>query len=366
MTTTPWEKAIALARQALGTTSPNPAVGAVVVSSGAVVGEGFTLPPGQRHAEIGALEQAGDLARGATLYTTLEPCCHYGRTPPCTKAIIEAGVKEVRVAVIDPNPRVAGQGMAELREAGIEVFLEEVPEAGALYEAFAKHVLTGRPFIIAKYAMSLDGKIATRSGDSQWVTGPEARGLVQVMRRECDGVMVGINTALADNPQLTARDENGTPLARQPVRVVLDTGCRLPIDARMLREPGTTLVFVSEEAPVEATGRLEEAGAEVYPAPLDDAGLVDLEAVLSELGQRDVVSLLVEGGGTVLGSLFDAGLVDKVQAFVAPVIIGGETAASPVEGWGAISMSETWRLERTNCAAIGDDWLITGYPGLKG
>ncbi len=362
MTAAPWERAISLARQALGSTSPNPAVGAVVVRDGVIVGEGFTLPPGQRHAEIGALEQAGAQAIGATLYTTLEPCCHYGRTPPCTKAIIESGVKEVRAAVIDPNPVVAGQGLAQLREAGINAILEETPGAEVLYEAFAKHIRTKRPFVVAKYAMSLDGKIATRNGDSQWVTGPEARGLVQVMRRECDGILVGINTVLADNPQLTARDEHGAPLARQPLRVVLDSRCRFPAEARMLEEPGTTLVFVGEEAPVAATDKLAQAGAEVVPVPTDCQELLDSEAVLAELGRRNVVSLLVEGGGTVLGSLFDRGLVDKVQAFVAPVIIGGEGAASPVEGWGAGSMSQALRLEMTTLVAVGDDWLITGYP----
>ena len=359
---TPMERAVALARGALGTTSPNPAVGAVLVHGGEVVGEGYTLPPGQRHAEIGALEQAGQLARGATLYTTLEPCCHYGRTPPCTKAIIEAGVSEVRVGFIDPNPRVAGQGMAELRAAGIGVELEEFPEAGTLYEAFAKHIRTGAPFVIAKYAMSLDGKIATRSGDSQWVTGEAARELVQQMRRECDAILVGIRTALLDDPQLTARDGEGRALERQPVRVVLDTRCRMSAEARMLKEPGQTLVFVGEEAPLAATERLAEAGAEVIPAETDDQGLVELGTVLADLGRRGVVSLLVEGGGTVLGSLFDAGLVDKVQAFVAPVVIGGEEAASPVEGWGAGSMGEAWRLSDTSLRAVGEDWLITGYP----
>ena len=362
---TPMERAVALARGALGTTSPNPAVGAVLVHGEEVVGEGYTLPPGQRHAEIGALEQAGQLARGATLYTTLEPCCHYGRTPPCTKAIIEAGVSEVRVGFIDPNPRVAGQGMAELRAAGIGVELEEFPEAGTLYEAFAKHIRTGAPFVIAKYAMSLDGKIATRSGDSQWVTGEAARELVQQMRRECDAILVGIRTALLDDPQLTARDGEGRALERQPVRVVLDTRCRMSAEARMLKEPGQTLVFVGEEAPLAATERLAEAGAEVIPAETDDQGLVELGTVLADLGRRGVVSLLVEGGGTVLGSLFDAGLVDKVQAFVAPVVIGGEEAASPVEGWGAGSMGEAWRLSYTSLRAVGEDWLITGYPARE-
>ena len=358
----PMQRAVTLARQALGSTSPNPAVGAVVVKDGAIIGEGYTLPPGQRHAEIGALEQAGDRADGAALYTTLEPCCHYGRTPPCTRAIIAAGIRQVHVAVQDPNPKVAGKGLAELEQAGITVVQEENPDAPELYEAFAKHVNTGLPFVSAKFAMSLDGKIATHSGDSQWVTGPEARNLVQYLRQESDAIMVGVNTVLADNPQLTARDEAGRPLDRQPIRVVLDSNCRTPGASRMLQEPGQTLIFVSSGSPAQQIKILTASGAEVILTSPGEDGRVDTGPVLTELGQRGVVSLLVEGGGTVLGSLFDAGLIDKVYAFIAPVLIGGDRAKSPIEGLGAATMSEAWRLERTSLKPIGPDWLITGYP----
>lgn len=363
---TPMDRAIALAREARGRTSPNPPVGAVVVRDGEIVGEGHTQPAGLRHAEIVALEEAGERASGATLYTTLEPCCHFGRTPPCTRAIIASGVREVRVAVVDPNPKVCGQGMAELEQAGIGATREESEAAGELYRGFAKHILTGLPYVVAKFAMSLDGKIATRTGDSKWVTGREARGMVQELRRVSDAVMVGSNTALADDPQLTARDRDGQPLEVQPLRVVLDTRCRMTPESRMLREPGRTLVFVGEEAPINATKRLSEAGAEVIPAGLGDDWRVDAGLVLSELGRRGVVNLLVEGGGTVLGSLFDAGLVDEVRAFVAPVIIGGGQAASPVEGWGAESMARAWRLEGTVMEQVGGDWLISGYPQREG
>jgi diaminohydroxyphosphoribosylaminopyrimidine deaminase/5-amino-6-(5-phosphoribosylamino)uracil reductase len=356
------ERAFALARQALGTTSPNPAVGAVVVKDGAVVGEGFTLPPGQRHAEIGALEQAGASAQGATLFVTLEPCCNYGRTPPCTRAVIAAGIKKVHIACIDPNPAVSGKGCRELEVAGIEVIKKEAQEAQELYEAFARHINTCLPFVTAKFAMSLDGKIATHTGDSQWVTGPEARGLVQRMRQECDAVMVGVNTVLADDPQLTARDESGAPRQRQPLRVVLDSHARTPPDSRMLWEPGKTLIFTLGEASPEKVNELERAGAVVVATRSGPGGRVDPGEVLAELGRRDVVSLLVEGGGTVLGSLFDAGLVDKVQAFIAPVIIGGEGAASPVEGEGVSHMAKAWRLERPRLESVGADWLVTGYP----
>ncbi len=365
-TVTLMDRAIALARQARGHTSPNPPVGAVVVKDGAVIGEGCTQPPGQSHAEIVALRQAGDAAAGAALYTTLEPCCHFGRTPPCTQAVIAAGIEAVHVAVIDPNPRVRGQGIAELEQAGIAVVREKSPAAEELYEAFAKHINTGLPFVVAKFAMSLDGKIATHTGDSKWVTGPEARALVQELRREADAVLVGSNTVLADDPQLTARDADGAPLPRQPLRVALDTRCRIPSGARMFREPGRTLVFVSEETPTPETARLTEAGAEVVPAELGDDGMVDAAGVLAELGRRGVVNLLVEGGGTVLGSLFDAGLVDRVQAFVAPVIIGGAGASSPVQGQGAARMAQAWRLERLGFRPVGGDWLITGYPTREG
>jgi diaminohydroxyphosphoribosylaminopyrimidine deaminase/5-amino-6-(5-phosphoribosylamino)uracil reductase len=361
---TPMQRALILARQALGTTSPNPSVGAVLVRDGVMVGEGYTLPPGQRHAEIGALHQAGEAARGAALYTTLEPCCHFGRTPPCTRAIIAAGVAEVHLAVIDPNPRVRGQGQRELNAAGIRVVVgEEAGPAQELYEAFAKHIATGLPYVSAKFAMSLDGKIAARTGDSKWITGPEARDLVQQMRREADAVMVGVNTVLADDPQLTVRQQvSGPQMGRQPLRVVLDSRGRTPSQARLLREPGRTLIITSDQASSEQVERITAAGAEVVCVPAAASGMVDLVAAMAELGRRGVVSLLVEGGGTLLGSLFDAGMVDKVYAFVAPVIIGGRMAVSPVGGQGVAKMAEAWRLANPRMQPVGADWLIVGYP----
>ena len=354
--------ALEMALSVLGTTSPNPAVGAVVVQDGRVVGRGATQPPGQAHAEVCALREAGELAQGAALYVTLEPCCHWGRTPPCTGAIIEAGIERVVVACDDPNPAVSGRGVARLREAGIEVTREDLPETRELYEAFAKHVNTGLPFVIAKFAMSLDGKIATRTGDSKWVTGPEARGLVQEMRREHDGILVGVNTVLADDPALTARDETGHPLERQPVRAVLDSRCRTPVQSQLLRQPGRTIVYATGAASPGDMRRLESAGAEVVCVSATDSGQVGAPDVLAHLGAEGVVSLIVEGGGAVLGSFFDAGLVDKVRAFIAPVIIGGADASSPVGGLGASAMSAAWRLEDTAMQQTGPDWLLTGYP----
>lgn len=359
----PMQRALDLARSALGATSPNPSVGAVVVRNSMVVGEGHTLPAGQHHAEIGALLQAGPAARGATLYCTLEPCCHYGRTPPCTDAVINAGIARVVYAVRDPNPRVSGGGESALRAAGIVVDHQPHPEADELYEAFAKHITTGLPFVVAKFAMSLDGKIATRTGASQWITGPDARARVQQMRKELDGIMVGIGTTLTDDPQLTARDPDGGPLPSdlQPVRVVVDSHARTPPGARMLSQPGRTIIATGGGIAPARVALLEDAGAEVreFPSP---GGRVNLPAMLESLGSDGIVSVLVEGGGEVLGAMLDAGLVDKVCAFVAPKLIGGAAASSPIGGNGATVMADVWSLERVRSEQIGPDWLITGYP----
>ena len=354
------ERALDLARRALGYVSPNPAVGAVVVRDGEIVGEGHTQPPGGPHAEIEALRRAGDRARGAVIYTTLEPCAHHGRTPPCTQAIIDAGIAEVRSAVTDPNPRVNGAGFEQLREAGIAVHVGECAEqARDIIEAYAKHVVTRMPFVIAKFAASLDGKIATATGDSRWITGEEARAYAHELRAASDAIMVGIGTALADDPQLTARDAHGSPLPRQPTRVVLDSAGRLPPSARMLAEPGETVVAVAD-APDERLLALERAGARVVRAP-SPSGAVDPAALLAELGSGDTTSVLVEGGGAVLGSLFDAGLVDKVVAFVAPTIIGGAGAPSPVAGAGAERIADAVRLTRARTLRLGRDMAIIGY-----
>ncbi len=359
------ERALSVARQALGTTSPNPAVGALVVKDHTVLGEGFTLPPGQDHAEVVALKQAGEASRGASLYVTLEPCCNYGRTPPCTHAIIAAGISEVHVAAKDPNPRVNGRGAAELEAAGIRVYSgEQEEEAGELYEAFARHINTGMPFVTAKFAMSLDGKIATHTGDSKWITGAPARSYGQEMRRACDAIMVGANTIMRDNPQLTSRDDGGRPLERQPLRVVLDSKAGTPPDARLLQEPGHTLIAATEP-PEDRVAALLDAGAEVLRLPSTRAGRVDLCALLETLGARGVVSLLVEGGGTLLGSLFDLGLVDKVAAFIAPAIIGGLSAPSPVGGAGSALMSQVVRMELRRVERIGEDILVVAYPPAR-
>ena len=358
-------RALDLAQRALGTTSPNPAVGAVLVHDGHMVGEGFTQPAGQAHAEVVALRQAGDQARGATLYTTMEPCCHYGRTAPCTQAIIEAGVSEVHFSLTDPNPLVAGKGKRDLEEAGIRVVVGEGAEASQrVKEAYFKFITTGLPFVTAKFAASLDGKIATRSGDTRWITGEAARRRAHLLRATADAVMVGIGTVLADDPQLTARDEEGRPLPRQPLRTIVDSSGRTPTAAQLFQEPGQVLL-AGAHVSQERANALKHRGTELVQLPAED-GSVDLKALLALLGQREVTSVLVEGGGTLLGSLFDQVLVNKVVAFIAPVIIGGASATSAVGGHGSATLAEALRLRDVQTEHLGEDLMVVGYPVRQG
>lgn len=357
-------QALALAYQVLGTTSPNPAVGAVVVRDGQVVGFGATLPPGGPHAEVVALSRAGELARGATLYVTLEPCCHYGRTPPCTEAIIAAGVSEVHIATLDPNPLVSGRGVQALRAAGLRVVLgEHEAEARKLNEWFFKFITTGRPFVLAKYAMTLDGKIAAYTGDGRWVTGPEARAFVHRLRAQVDAVMVGVGTVLKDDPALTARPEEfgEAPAPRQPVRVVVDSRARTPLKARVLAGAAKTLIATTALADPKKLKALSDRGAQVLILPAAD-GRVDLGALLDELGRRNIAWILAEGGSRLLGTLFDRGLIDKVVVFVATKLIGGKTAPGPLGGLGRPRLSEAVSLKEVEFCRLGEDFLISGYP----
>ncbi len=357
-------QALGLARQVLGTTSPNPAVGAVVVRAGKVVGFGATSPPGGPHAEVVALSRAGELARGATLYVTLEPCSHQGRTPPCTEAIIGAGVAEVHVATLDPNPLVCGRGIKALTEAGIRVILgEHEAEAKKLNEWFFKFITTGWPFVLAKYAMTLDGKIAAYTGDGRWVTGPEARAFVHRLRARVDAVMVGVGTVLKDDPALTARPEEfgEVPAPRQPVRVVVDSWGRTPLKARVLDRAAPTLIATTELADPKRLKALSDRGAQVLVLPAAE-GRVDLKALLAELGRQNIAWVLAEGGSRLLGSLFDLGLIDKVLAFIAPKLIGGKKALGPLGGLGRPRLSEAVGLKEVEFCRLGEDFLITGYP----
>ncbi|MBF8221394.1 bifunctional diaminohydroxyphosphoribosylaminopyrimidine deaminase/5-amino-6-(5-phosphoribosylamino)uracil reductase RibD [Halomonas sp. 328] len=361
-------RALTLARRGRYTTHPNPRVGCVLVKDGRCVGEGFHRRAGEPHAEILALRAAGDTARGATAYVTLEPCAHQGRTGPCARALVKAGVARVVAAMQDPNPRVAGQGFAILREAGVEVasgLLET--EARRLNPGFIRRMSEGRPFVRLKMAMSLDGRTAMSSGESQWITGPQARAAVQRLRARSSAVMTGVESIIFDNSRLTVRaDQLGLEDAeaiaeRQPLRVVVDSRLRLPEAAACLREPGRTLVATCSED-VERRERLEAAGAEVLVLPVGEGGRVDLDALLHHLASvEESNEVLLETGATLAGAMFDAGLVDELQLFMAPTLLGGE--ARPLfQLPGLERMAQQRPLEILDIRAIGQDWRITARP----
>ncbi len=355
-------QALELARRGEGYTRPNPLVGAVVVKDGEVIAEGHHAHYGGPHAEVVALERAGEAARGADLYVNLEPCVHWGKTPPCADRIIAAGVKRVIIASRDPNPLVNGKGVERLRAAGIEVIegvLED--EARELNEIFFHWITTKRPFVSLKLAMSLDGKIATKTGDSRWITGPEARRKVHELRRRHAAVLVGVNTVLADDPELTVREVEGP----QPLRVILDSRGRTPITARVLDRAARTLIAATGSMPRKAEERLREAGAEVARFPAA-GGKVDLGALLQWLGERGIDSVLVEGGGEVAWSFVSRGLVRKFYLFYGPVVIGGRDAVPGVGGDGFPDLDGAARLEIRRVERLGADLLVVGYPEGEG
>ena len=358
------EQALSLARLALGQVSPNPAVGAVVVRDNVVVGQGYTQPPGSSHAEVVALEQAGREAGGGAMYVTLEPCCHYGRTPPCTRAIVAAGIGEVHMAMLDPNPLVSGRGREGLETEGIKTFVgEHEQEARDINEAYVKFITTGMPFVTVKFAMSLDGKIATSSGDSKWISSDEARHYTHILRSASDVIMVGANTVLTDDPQLTARcgsSGQGGTSRKQPLRVIVDGKGRTPITARIFSEPGKTLIALGRQVKPGEAADFVKVSAELMELPAAE-GFIDLEKLLKILAGRGITSVLVEGGGILIGSLFDSGLVDKVIAFIAPIIIGGEKAKTAVAGKGVDKVVDSFRLERVSTVRFGQDIMVSGY-----
>ncbi len=368
--------ALGLAAKGAGRTSPNPMVGAVVVREGRIVGRGYHRRAGGPHAEVGALHQAGDATRGAILYVTLEPCNHHGRTPPCTQAILRAGVRRVVVAALDPNPRVDGGGAAFLASHGIEVetgLLEG--EARRLNEAWFRWVAAGVPFVIAKAACSLDGRIATATGESQWLTGEAARAFGHKLRHRVDAILVGVNTVLADDPQLTTRlpgktRERATEnrkqktenTAQDPIRIILDSRLRIPLTARVLQldSPAPTWVACTDKAPKEKILALEDSGAEVLVLP-EDSGRVPLKPLLKLLGRRQVQSLLVEGGAEVHGSFFDEKLVDKFHFFYAPKFLGGREAPAVLGGRGVALLKDAHQARDLSVRRLGPDLLISGY-----
>jgi diaminohydroxyphosphoribosylaminopyrimidine deaminase / 5-amino-6-(5-phosphoribosylamino)uracil reductase len=355
-------RALELAEQGRGRVSPNPLVGAVIVRDGNVIGEGFHAELGGLHAERAAIEDCrshGEDLAGAALYLTLEPCAHHGRQPPCTEAILEAGLSRVVYASEDPTEKASGRGPGMLRDGGVEVELADGPEASAarlLNQAFRKRARTGRPLVTYKAAMSLDGRVASPTGDSRWISSIESRELVHRWRAECDAVAVGIGTALADDPLLTARTEDA---ARQPARVVFDSGARLPIESALVAsiDEAPLIVVCAPEAASAKRDALERAGAEMIVAP----GRSDrdrLEAGLAELGRRDIQDLLVEGGPTFAGALFDAGEVDEMRLFIAPVLVGAANARAVLEGEGAIRIADGVRPLATGFEQIGEDMLV--------
>jgi len=352
-------RALAQAERGRGLTSPNPMVGALVVKDGVIIGEGYHAKAGAPHAERVALIAAGGAARGAALYVTLEPCVHQGRTPPCVPALLEAGLRRIVVAVLDPTPRVNGAGVAALSQAGVEVSVGCLePEARRLNRPFFTWVTERRPFVTLKVAMSLDGKIAGWNRSSRWITGEEARREAHRLRSESDAVVVGIATVLQDDPELTVRLD--VPWQREPLRVVVDSQARTPLSARVLaaRSPGRTLIAVTESAPRDQARALEDRGATVLRLPSRD-GRVDLTALMAELARREVTALLLEGGGELNAGFLEAGLVDRVAVFVAPMLLGGQSAPTPVGGPGR-GLKEAFRLVGMSVRPVGADLLIEG------
>lgn len=351
------KRALELAERGRGRTSPNPVVGAVIVRDGAVIGEGWHKKCGENHAEINAFEDAvrrGEDVRGAEMYVTLEPCSHYGRTPPCAKAIIGHGIKRVHIGILDPNPKVAGRGVRMMKAAGIHVesgILEE--ECRRINEIFLKYITTKTPFVVMKTAMTLDGKIAACTGDSKWVTGEESRRVVQEMRNRLTGIMVGIGTVLADDPRLTCRLEGG----RDPVRIITDTHLRIPLDAKVLKDDNCIIAAAEDCDP----RKHEKLGSRVLITKKagDSLDLIDL---MKKLGEREIDSILLEGGGTLNEAALRQGIVDRLVSFIAPKIVGGRDAKTPVEGKGFEEMSRAIRIENLEIQKIGEDLMIQGTP----
>ncbi len=348
-------RAIALAKRGSGRVNPNPLVGAVIVRDGEVLGEGWHEQYGQLHAERNAIahaKAAGHDLKGSTIYVTLEPCCHYGKTPPCTEAILEEGITRVVAGSDDPNPLVAGKGFRMLREHGVEViarFLKE--ECDAVNDVFFHYIRTGKPFVAMKYAMTMDGKIACRTGDSRWVTGEEARAHVQVLRNHYTGIMAGIGTVLADDPMLNCRMEGG----RDPVRIICDSRLRIPLRSKLVRTAGEQPLIAAclPGADPEKRRQLEAAGVQVWEIPA-----MDLTVLMERLGAQKIDGILLEGGGTLNESALRAGIVSKVYCYMAPKIFGGAEAKTPVEGEGQALAKEAWMFEQTGIRQFGSDLLI--------
>jgi diaminohydroxyphosphoribosylaminopyrimidine deaminase/5-amino-6-(5-phosphoribosylamino)uracil reductase len=351
-------RALHMAEKGRGRTSPNPMVGAVLVRRGKVVGEGYHARAGEPHAEIVAIRNAGEKAKGATLYLNLEPCTHYGKTPPCVPAVIEAGVKKVIVGIEDPNPLVKGRGVARLKQAGLDVkvgVLEK--ECHRLNEAFCKYIVQHEPFIILKMAATLDGKLATRNGESQWITGETSRRFVHRLRNQVDGVVVGVGTVLKDDPMLTARIRGG----RDPYRIVFDSRLRIPESAKVVNlSPSRTIVATTEMAPQNKIERLREKGVQILISQ-SKSGKVDLKSSLLKLGEMGMMSLLVEGGSQINGAFLDQGLINKIFLFLSPKLMGDPLAPGIFSGAGVALLKEAISIKDLKVRKIGEDILLEGY-----
>lgn len=350
-------RALRLAERGLLTTAPNPRVGCVLLNKGVVVGEGWHEVAGQPHAEINALQQAGSQAAGATAYVTLEPCCHQGRTPPCTDALMAAGVTRVVAAMEDPNPQMAGKGLAALRAAGIDATAGVLAAAAEQLNAgFVMRMRQGRPWLRCKLAMSLDGRTAMASGESQWITGAAARADVQQLRARSDAIMTGIGTVLADDPSLTVRLDGMDNRFRQPLRIILDSNLRTPPDAKMLELPGETLI-ISGAVDADGEARLMRTGIRIVTLPMQD-GQLDLPAVLQYLGTLQINEVHLEAGATLCGALLQAGLIDELVIYMAPHLMG-DAARGLFALPGLEQMAQRINLSISDVRAVGDDWRIT-------
>jgi diaminohydroxyphosphoribosylaminopyrimidine deaminase/5-amino-6-(5-phosphoribosylamino)uracil reductase len=352
--------ALRLAARGIGQASPNPAVGCIVVRNRTIVGKGWHRFVDRDHAEIVALRQAGTRARGGTAYVTLEPCSHHGRTPPCVDALIRAGVRRVVAAMIDPNPEVCGRGVECLRRAGVQVEVGIYGmEALKINEPFACYATTGRPLIVAKAGMSLDGRIATSAGETRWITSPEAREFGQGLRRDLDAILVGVGTVLADDPALTYRGVGAKD--RPLVRVVLDSRLRTPAQARLFQDEAPLVIFCRPEPPSGPRRLLEKAGAEIIPVPSARGGL-HLDPVIAELARRKILGLLVEGGSEIHWSFISRQLTDKFYFILAPLVLGGRQSVPSFGGKGFSAIASAPRFKITRNFPVGSDLVLEAYP----
>ncbi|MDD5773231.1 MAG: bifunctional diaminohydroxyphosphoribosylaminopyrimidine deaminase/5-amino-6-(5-phosphoribosylamino)uracil reductase RibD [bacterium] len=355
-------KVLFLAKKGSGYVSPNPLVGAVLVKNGKIIGKGYHEYFGGNHAEVNAIISAGDSVRGSALFVNLEPCVHFGKTPPCVDSIIKSGIKEVVISHLDPNPVVNGKGAAKLLKAGIKVKVGVLEEKSKLLnEIFLKFISQKRPFVILKAGISLDGKIAAKGGDSKWITGERSRDCVYSLRSKTDAVLVGIKTVLADNPYLTS---HGKGIKKNPKKIILDTRGRIPLDSNVFKEPKDLIVVTTKSASKVKIKKIEKTGAEVlFINKIKNR--IDLNELLKKLGEKNIASLLVEGGSEVNGSFIDSKLVDKVLFFISPMIIGGKEAYSSIGGEGINALKNAVKLKNVSVRKIGQDYLFEGYPIYK-